>query len=443
MDLSTSHSSVRSLQQAARARAEEDSLFRFYTLYDNIYRMDVLSRAWEKVRKKQGAPGVDGTTIRQIEKEGAKSWLQKLATELKEKSYRPDPVRRVYIPKPGGKQRPLGIPTVKDRVVQMAAVLVLTPIFECDLEDEQYAYRPGRSAHDAGRQVHSLLNRGYTNVVDADLKSYFDQITRRELMKSLARRISDGSVLALLKSWLLMPIEETDEEGRTRTSNPAREHGRGTPQGAPISPLLANIYLRRFIRAWKVTGCESDLEAKVVSYADDNLILCKGSAEEARRRMELLMDRLDLPVNQEKTTTITVPDEAVRFLGYRIGRTYSRKTGKAYIGTWPAKEKVQDACRKISEMTDRSGLTQPVEQLVTAINRHLRGWANYFCLGPVSKAYRAIDAHTRYRLLSWLARKHQIPRTSAQRRWPRQHLYGDFGLVRLQKTTKNLPWATA
>lgn len=442
MSLSTSHSSVRSLQQALHARAEEEPSFRFYTLYDKICRMDVLSRSWEKVRKKKGAPGIDGVTIRQIEEDGVESWLQDLAAELKEKSYRPASVRRVYIPKPGGKRRPLGIPTVKDRVVQQAAVLVLGPIFESDLEDEQYAYRPGRSAHDAVRRVHSLLNRGYTNVVDADLKSYFDQIPHRQLMKSLARRISDGSVLALLKSWLLMPIEETDEEGRARRTNPAREHGRGTPQGAPISPLLANIYLRRFIRAWKVTGCEEDLQAKVVCYADDCLILCRGSAKEAHRRMELLMDRLGLPLNEEKTTTVTVPDEAVSFLGYRIGRTYSRKTGQAYIGTWPAKEKVQRLCREISELTGPQTQSWSLEKMVQVLNRKLRGWTNYFCLGPVSKAYRAVDQHTHLRVAQWLSRK-RTEKGTGLRRYPAQDLYERWDLVELNSLTRGYSWNQA
>jgi group II intron reverse transcriptase/maturase len=320
----------------------------------------------------------------------------------------------------------------------MATVLVLEPIFEADLEPEQHAYRPDRSAQDAVRQVERLLREGATEVIDADLSGYFDSIPHAELMRSVARRISDGRVLRLIKMWLEAPVEERDDAGRCRRTTRNKDEGMGSPQGSPISPLLANIYMRRFVRGWKAGGHERRLGARIVNYADDFVICCRGTATEAMTVMRDMMSKLKLTVNEAKTRTCRVPEETFDFLGHTFGRNYHPRTGEAYLGAKPSGKKVQRLCREISEMTGRRRTLIPVEQQVTQLNQKLRGWINYFRVGTVSRAYNVGNQHVTYRLRRWLCAKHKV-QGPGYSRFPDRYLYQTLGLFRLQRTAPSKP----
>jgi RNA-directed DNA polymerase len=334
--------SVQKLQMALHAKAKTEAEYCFYALYDKIYREDILAHAYAQCRSNKGSPGVDGQDFADIEAYGVSRWLGELAIALKEETYRPDPIRRVFIPKANGKLRPLGISTLRDRVCMTAAMLVLDPIFEADLPPEQYAYRQGRNAQQAVIDAEETLYRGHLDVVDADLADYFGSIPHADLMRSLARRIVDRRVLHLIKMWLECAVEETDDRGRKMRSTAAKDSGRGIPQGSPISPLLANLYMRRFVLGWKKLGLEERLGSRIVTYADDLVILCRrGKADEALQCMRTLMGKLQLTVNEEKTRVCKVPESEFDFLGYTFGRMYKRTTGKAYLGVRPSKKSIR------------------------------------------------------------------------------------------------------
>jgi group II intron reverse transcriptase/maturase len=324
----------------------------------------------------------------------------------------------------------------------MAAVLVLEPIFEADLQPEQYAYRRDRSALDAVRHVHKLINTGHEEIVDADLSSYFDTLPHSELLKSVARRVIDRAMLHLIKMWLEAPVEETDEQGNKRRSTRNRDDGRGTPQGSPISPLLSNLYMRRFVLGWKKLGHERRLQAYIVNYADDLVICCRGKAEEALARMRHMMTKLQLTVNETKTRVCKLPEEKFDFLGYTFGRCYSPKTGRAYLGTTPSQKRVLRICEAISQETGRNKTLLAQATVITTLNRIMVGWANYFCLGPVSKAYQAIERHACNRLRQWLCAKHKLP-GRATKRFPRNVLHQRLGLAQRTSRTSSFPWATS
>jgi group II intron reverse transcriptase/maturase len=434
--------SVQKLQRALHAKAKEAPGFRFYALYDKLYRADVLSHAYERCRAKGGSAGVDGQGFEAIEAYGAEKWLGELAQALREKSYQAQAIRRVYIPKPNGKLRPLGIPTIRDRVVQTAAVLVLEPIFEADLPPEQHAYRADHDALSAVSQVHSLLNQGHCEVVDADLSGYFDTIPHEPLLKCVARRVSDRQVLHLIKMWLIAAVEEDDGDGGIKRTTGNRDSRRGIPQGSPISPLLSNLYMRRFILGWQKLGYAERYAAQIVNYADDLVICCKRRGEEALSSMRQIMQRLKLTVNEEKTHVCRVPRDHFDFLGYTFGRCYSRRTGRAYLGTRPSKKSIRRMVKTISAETDRGKVGRREEYVIRSLNRKLAGWANYFRLGAVSAGYRALDKHATLRLRRWLCKKHKGRRVAGSR-YPDAYLYEKLGLIRLSKLTQSFPWAKA
>jgi len=433
--------SVQKLQSALHAKAKSEPGYRFYALYDKIYRGDILAHAYAQCRSNKGTPGVDGQDFADIEAYGVERWLGELALALKEEKYRPDPIRRVYIPKANGKLRPLGISTLRDRVCMTAAMLVLDPIFEADLPPEQYAYRQGRNAHQAVIDVEKTLFYGHPEVVDADLADYFGSIPHAELMRSLARRIVDGRVLHLIKMWLECAVEDTDDKGRKRRTTEAKDSGRGIPQGSPLSPLLANLYMRRFVLGWQKLGLGECLGSRIVTYADDLVILCtRGNAEQALVRMRELMGRLRLTVNEEKTRICRVPEGSFDFLGYTFGRLYKRTTGKAYLGMRPSKKSIRRMVEHVHALTAANTTWQETPQVVQGLNRALRGWANYFQVGTISRAYRALDLYTAARLRRWLRLKHKL-RGRRGGHYPLPHLYGYFGLISLSGRDRS--WAKA
>jgi RNA-directed DNA polymerase len=420
---------IRALQRKLYLKAKAEPAFRFYLLYDKIHRDDILEHAYALTRANGGAPGVDGRSFAAIEAAGLTEWLAGIRKELVAKTYRPAPVRRVMIPKPGGGERPLGIPTIRDRVVQTAAKLVVEPIFEADLDPAAYGYRPGRSGTDAIKAVHALLCRGYIDVVDADLSKYFDTIPHRELMRSVARRIVDRNVLRLIKLWLTAPVEERDDGMRRMTGG--KRSRCGTPQGGVISPLLANLYMNRFLKHWRRTGRGEAYRAHVISYADDFTILSQGRAAEALAWTKAVMTRLGLALNEAKTAIRDARRERFDFLGYAFGPHHYRKDGHWYLGASPSKKSVLRLKAKVSDVLV-PGNVGCWPEVRDRLNRLLRGWTAYFGYGTRLPAYRAIDNHVYERVRRFLVRRHKVP-SHGTNRFPREAVFGALGVLHLRR----------
>jgi RNA-directed DNA polymerase len=379
---------------------------------------------------------VDGVSFKQIEKEGLEGWLAGLREELRTKTYRPQAVRRVLIPKPNGGERPLGIPTIRDRVVQTAVKIVIEPIFEADLEPNAYGYRPARSATDAIREVHKALCDGYTDVVDADLSKYFDTIPHDALMQCVARRIVDRMILSLIKMWLKAPVEERDGSGKRRmTGGKGSQHG--TPQGGVISPLLANLYMNRFLKHWRITEKTRAFRARVVSYADDFVILSRGYAAEALAWTRGVMVRLGLALNEAKTSLKDARKERFDFLGYTFGPHHWRKNGAWYLGASPSRKSVQRVKDKVGALLQPREVG-PWPEVRDRLNDALRGWKGYFSHGSRLAAYNAIDRHVCDRVRHFLARRHKVPGRGTRRFAPRM-VYGELGVIRLTAPRRRGP----
>jgi len=416
---------IQTLQRKLYLKAKREPGYRFYALYDKVYRADILAHAYALSKANGGAPGVDGVRFEDIEANGRERFLVELRDELRDKRYRAAAVLRVLIPKASGGERPLGIPTIRDRVVQAAAKLVLEPIFEADLPDTAYGYRPRRSALAAVRTVHKTLKAGHVQVVDADLSKYFDTIPHADLLRSVARRVSDGAILHLIKMWLKVPVEEQGDRGgsiRRRTGN------RGTPQGGVLSPLLANIYMRRFLLAWEQRGHERRFGSHVVSYADDFVILCRWRAAEALAEARKILTQIGLTLNESKTRVCDARREPFDFLGYRFGRQYLFGSGRSYLAAYPSPASLRQLKAKLRRMVGNHMSWQSEENLAHEVNRVLRGWTNYFSYGTLWPTYGKLQRFVQVRIRGWLVHKHRVE-SRGECRYPAPYIYDTLGII--------------
>ena len=427
--------SVQALQRARSRKAKSEPTFQCSLRYDKVHRADVLRHAWALVRANDGAAGVDGVTSAAVEADGVDPFLARLAEELRAHTYRPAPVRRVTIPKRSGGERPLGIPTVRDRVVQAAAVLVLEPIFEADFQPCSYGFRPKKDAHQAVAEISRALVQGYTQVLDADLTAYFDSIPHAPLLAAVARRVVDRHILRLLTQWLRAPVVVERDDGKRETRGGKRTR-RGTPQGGVISPLLANVYLHAFDTAWRAGGLERRWQARLIRYADDFVVCCRAQAAQVQAVVADQLQALGLTLNGAKTRTLDARQQAFTFLGFTVRVVRSKRTGRLFPLIRPSAAARQRLRDRVKALTGRDHLALPTPTLITAVNRVVRGWAGYFHFQHCTRDFSALRWFIEERVRTYLRRKHRY-RTRAYQAVPYTVLYGRVGLYRLPTRA---PW---
>ena len=426
---------IRELQRKLYRKAKQEKEYRFYLLYDKVYRPDILSHAYKLVKSNKGAPGIDGETFDSIEERegGAEKYLEEIAGALKRKDYKPQAVRRVYIPKSAGGKRPLGIPVIRDRVVQMAVKIVIEPIFEADFQDNSYGFRPKRNAHQAVEDVNKHLFKGKIDVIDADISKYFDTILHDKLMQLVAKRIVDKQILKLIKMWLKAPIVEEREDGKKEYKG----NERGTPQGGVISPLLANVYLNVLDTLWAVKKVQEKLGARLVRYADDSVILCKGNADRILKGVKMVLEDLGLTLNEEKTRIVDASQESFNFLGFSIGMKRGWKTGKRYPHTEPSKKALKHIRSEIKQLTTVRYSAIPTETVIRRVNEVARGWVGYFRFGNCTQTMSALKRYLVYRMRIYLRRKHRYG-SFGYKAYPDRYYYDSLGLY---EVPTKAPWA--
>ena len=420
---------IQTLQRKLYCKAKQTSNFRFYALYDKVYRIDILTHAYNLVKHNRGAPGIDGVSYADIEKYGVEKYIKELSQELKAKEYKPNAVKRVYIPKSNGKKRPLGIPTLKDRIVQMATKIVIEPIFEANFEPNSYGFRPKRNAHQAIEDIEKNLAYGYTTVIDADLSQYFDTIPHTKLLLLVAKRVVDKNILRLIKQWLKAPIVEELDNGKKKYT---KNHTHGTPQGGVISPLLANIYLDVLDTYWKQKEMFERYGAKIVRYADDFVILCKNpfNHNQILSEVKVLLDSLELKLNPQKTSIVDAKQESFGFLGFTITTKVNPKSGKRFPLIVPSAKAEANFRAKIKSLTRRNMLPNKTEDIVSKVNKVARGWRNYFYYGNCSRSMQKMDNYLQSRVRIFLRRKHRV-QTIGYKRFPTEFLHNKLGLYKI------------
>jgi RNA-directed DNA polymerase len=424
---------IRTLQRKLYTKAKQEPAYRFYALYDKVWRADILMFAYRLVRANKGSPGVDGMDFEDIEqKTGIDTFLLELAQDLKDKTYHPSSVRRVMIPKADGSLRPLGIPTIRDRVAQMAVKLVIEPIFEADFCQNSYGFRPKKSAHDAVDEIADALYQGYTKVIDADLSKYFDSIPHDKLLAVVAERIVDSAILHVIKLWLKAPVIGEDEDCTRKNVGGGKANSKGTPQGGVISPLLSNCYLHLLDRIWEKHQLRWKLKARIVRYADDFVVLCAGAVDAPLDAVRHVLDRLDLTLNETKTRIVDARQESFNFLGFAIRVSKGLKTGKSYPHVCPAPKSLAKIKDRITQLTARERAPIPLEDIVGSMNATLRGWANYFHYRNSNSVLEKVKTHAEERLRTHLMKRHKVKdRGIGQGRFPSQQLYAKYGLYKV------------